>query len=124
MNMLTEKLITGTGFVAEDISVVPHKVNLFGFIVSETVITAWVVMLIIILFAVVVRVFLLKKFETIPKGLQNILEIIVEFFERFSNSIIGKHGRCVCSIYIYCSYYDILHRSGRTFWIQGACDRP
>ena len=92
MNMLTEKLITGTGFVAEDISVVPHKVNLFGFIVSETVITAWVVMLIIILFAVVVRVFLLKKFETIPKGLQNILEIIVEFFERFSNSIIGKHG--------------------------------
>ena len=58
MNMLTEKLITGAGLVAEDISVVPHKVNLFGFLVSETVITAWVVMLIVILFAVVVRVIL------------------------------------------------------------------
>ena len=92
MNTLTEKLLFGIGLAPEDISVTPKKVNLFGLQISETIITAWIVMLIIIVFAIVVRVFLLKKFKTVPKGLQNILEMIIEFFDKFSKSILGKHG--------------------------------
>ena len=86
MNTLTENILTRVGLASEEISVTPHKVSLFGLEISETIVVTWVVMLIIILFALVVRLFLLKKFKTVPKGLQNILEMIVEFFEKFAKS--------------------------------------
>ena len=106
----------------EDISVTPKKVNLFGLQISETIITAWIVMLIIIVFAIVVRVFLLKKFKTVPKGLQNILEMIIEFFDKFSKSILGKHGAAFCGICFYCGHNDIWNGACRAFRVQGACN--
>ena len=80
------------GIANEEISVTPPKVSIFGIQVSESIVVAWVVMLIIILFALVVRLFILKKFQVVPRGIQNVLEIIVEFFEKFSGSVLGKHG--------------------------------
>lgn len=92
MNILTGNMLERVGLNSEELSVTPNKVNLFGLEINETIITAWIVMLIIIVFAIVVRVFLLKKFKTIPKGLQNILEMIIEFFDKFSKSVLGKYG--------------------------------
>jgi len=89
---LTENLLTRVGISSEEISVTPHKVSLFGLEISETIVVTWVVMLIIIVFALVMRLFILKKFNTVPKGLQNILEMIVEFFEKFAKSTLGKKG--------------------------------
>lgn len=92
MNTLTGNMLERVGLNSEELSVTPNKVNLFGLEINETVIIAWIVMLIIIVFAIVVRIFLLKKFQTVPRGIQNILEMIVEFFEKFSKSVLGKHG--------------------------------
>lgn len=89
---MTENLLTRVGISSEEISVTPHKVSLFGLEISETIVVTWVVMLIIIVFALVMRLFILKKFNTVPKGLQNILEMIVEFFEKFAKSTLGKKG--------------------------------
>ena len=89
---MTGNMLERIGLNSEELSVTPDKVKLFGIEISETMIAMWVVMLIIILFALVVRIFLLKNFKTVPKGLQNILEMIVEFFNKFSKSVLGKHG--------------------------------
>ncbi|MBT7123059.1 MAG: hypothetical protein HN948_08655, partial [Clostridia bacterium] len=70
---MTENLLTRVGLASEELTVTPHKINFFGLEISETIVAAWVVMLIIILFALVVRIFIVKRFKTVPKGLQNVL---------------------------------------------------
>lgn len=89
-NLMTR--MVGYGIQGEEVSVTPSKISLFGLEISETIIITWVVMLIIILFAVIIRIFLLKKFQTVPKGIQNILEMFVESCEKFTNSTLGKRG--------------------------------
>ncbi|MBT3318929.1 MAG: F0F1 ATP synthase subunit A [Clostridia bacterium] len=89
---MTENLLTRVGLASEELTVTPHKINFFGLEISETIVAAWVVMLIIILFALVVRIFIVKRFKTVPKGLQNVLEMIVGFFEKFAKSTLGKSG--------------------------------
>ena len=89
---MTENLLTRVALSSEEIPVTPLKVSFFGLEISETIVVTWIVMLIIIMFALVVRLFILKKFKTVPKGLQNILEMIVEFFEKFTKSSLGKKG--------------------------------
>lgn len=89
---MTEIIAAGIGLNSEEISVTPAKVSLFGLQISETIIVAWVVMLIIILFALVIRIFILRKFKVVPKGLQNVLEMIVEFFAKFAKSTLGNRG--------------------------------
>jgi F-type H+-transporting ATPase subunit a len=72
------------------VNVAPNKISIFGIQISETIIYSWAVMLVLILAALVIRVFVLKKFTTVPRGIQNILEMFVEFSEKFTMSNIGK----------------------------------
>ena len=75
-----------------EFSVTPERVSIFGIQISETIVITWVVMLIIIILALVVRIFILGKFKTVPKGIQNVLEMFIEFTEKFSKSTLGKRG--------------------------------
>ena len=83
----------GLGLIeSQEFSVTPEKISIFGLKISETMIITWVVMLIIILAAVIIRIFVLKNFKTVPKGIQNILEMFVNFCEKFTNSTLEKRG--------------------------------
>jgi F-type H+-transporting ATPase subunit a len=53
------------------------------------VVLSWVAMLIILTVAIIVRV----SFKLIPSGLQNVVEIISEFFLNLSETTIGHMGR-------------------------------
>lgn len=55
---------------------------------TETIIDTWIIMAILIIFAVIVRV-KLNKFQDVPSGFQNFVETIVEFMESF---VIGSMG--------------------------------
>jgi len=48
--------------------------------ITESIIVAWGIMALLIIFAIVVRI-KLTKFKEVPTGFQNIIEIIVEAFE-------------------------------------------
>lgn len=93
---MVERMITvlgqTPGLEMEEISITPPEVSIFGLQISETMLITWMVMLILVVFAVVVRLFIIPRFKTIPKGIQNILEMFVEFCEKFSNSQLGKRG--------------------------------
>ncbi|MDD5016650.1 MAG: F0F1 ATP synthase subunit A [Eubacteriales bacterium] len=80
------------GLEAESFSITPDPVTVFGLEISPTILITWAIMLVIILAAVMIRLFALRKFETVPKGIQNVLEIFVEYCEKFTSSTLGKHG--------------------------------
>lgn len=62
-------------------------VNLFdsGLILSQTVITTWFIMLVLILFAVYAR----RRMDSVPKGIQNFMEMLVEAIYNLTKQTMG-----------------------------------
>lgn len=74
----------------------PDRVTLFGdFSVPVTMITLWIVSVILIVAALIIRFVLLKKFKQKPKGLQNILELGIEASCRLSKSNLHEKGKSI-----------------------------
>jgi len=65
-------------------------VNLFGsgLILSQTVITTWFIMLVLILFAVFAR----RRMDRIPKGVQNFMEMLVEAIYNLTKQTMGNEN--------------------------------
>lgn len=63
-----------------------HKVNFFGMQVNPGLISAFTVSGIIIVFAVIVRIFVIPKFKIIPGKFQMFLEEIVNLFDKLAKS--------------------------------------
>jgi len=57
-------------------------INGFDMWITETIVNTWVVMAVLILIAIIFR-FKLNTFKEIPKGLQNIIEFLIESFDSF-----------------------------------------
>ncbi|MCL2372213.1 MAG: F0F1 ATP synthase subunit A [Defluviitaleaceae bacterium] len=57
--------------------------------ITETMVITWVVMAILISFAIVVRI-KLKNFQQQPKGFQNFVELCIESFENLFSGAAGK----------------------------------
>ena len=55
---------------------------------TETILVSWVIMLVLIAFAVIVRL-KLKNFTERPQGFQNFVELIVEMLDKFVSSMAG-----------------------------------
>ncbi len=65
----------------------------FSFRLSETIITTWIIMAGLIIFALIVR-HKLNKFEDVPKtGFQNFIEMIVESMDNFVAGNMGEKYR-------------------------------
>ena len=74
-----------------DFNINNHAVLKLGSIevwITDTLICTWIIMAILIAFAIVVRV-KLPKFKEIPKGFQNIAEYLVEMFDNFLHGVDG-----------------------------------
>ena len=56
--------------------------------ITETIVNSWIIMGLLIAFAVVVRISL-RKFRDEPKGLQNVVEAMVEAFDSFLKGSAG-----------------------------------
>lgn len=57
---------------------------------TETIVNTWIIMGVLILFAIIARI-ALKNFDTIPKGFQNVVELIVETFVNFTRGSVGSN---------------------------------
>ena len=79
------------GFEAPNLS--PDRVSLGGdFSVPVTMITLWVVSAIVIVFAIVFKCVLVKRFQQKPKGFQNLVEMGLEAADKMSKGQLGKMG--------------------------------
>lgn len=56
--------------------------------ITETIFNTWIIMLLLIIFAVIARI-KLRNFKEVPTGFQNIIETIVEIFDDFASSSLG-----------------------------------
>ncbi len=67
----------------------PFK-DVFGLSVSLSVVTGWVLVLILALLAVLFRTLAFPRFTDQPKGLQNVMETVVETLASYSKAQLGK----------------------------------
>ena len=61
--------------------------------ISSTVVITWVVMAILILIAVLLRIFVIPKMTDKPHGIQTVLELGVEYACKFTKSNVGGLGQ-------------------------------
>ena len=75
----------------------PNSIPFFGGMwITNTLFTAFLSSAILIAAAVLIRLFYLKKFKEQPRGLQNVLELMVDGMANFTNHRIGeKSGRAI-----------------------------
>ena len=66
-------------------------IHLFGYTIpiSDSVITMWIIMAVIIILSIVFT----RKLKTIPEGKQNVVEVIVEFVNKLTESSVGHHWK-------------------------------
>lgn len=76
--------------------VFPDKVTLFGsFQLSQTLLTAFIMTLILIAAALILRFGVLRNFKRVPKGVQNLLEMAVDSVNNYCRSILGEWGASI-----------------------------
>jgi len=57
--------------------------------ITQTLVSTWIIMGILIAFAVVARI-LMRKFSDIPSGFQNAVESVVEIIDKFVSNVAGE----------------------------------
>jgi F-type H+-transporting ATPase subunit a len=57
--------------------------------ITETIFNTWLIMLILIMFAVIARI-KFRNFKAVPTGFQNLIEAIVEIFDNFASNTLGE----------------------------------
>ncbi len=78
--------------------VAPAQITIFGGLqISETFFLAVCVTIGILIFSLIVRFVLLPRFKPVPTGFQNMMEMLVSMIDRFTNSILGEHGKKIAA---------------------------
>ena len=82
---------------AFEFSLWPARVDVLGFSLSVTVIYTWIAMALLIIAALIIRFTIVRRFEDIPKGAQNVIETIVESVRKYTDSQAHGTGEILCS---------------------------
>jgi len=79
-----------TGHVAHEISLAPEPVFKVGnFAITNSLVNSWAVVLLLIIFGVVIS----RKISKIPKGLQNLFEMVIEAGLGVMDSVTGSREK-------------------------------
>ncbi len=90
-------------------SITPEKVLLFGGAqVSVTVITAYCVTAAIIVLGLLFKFVFIKRWATVPKGLQNVLEMAVGGIKKFSVNVLGERAGSSIAPYMLTLYTFVI----------------
>ena len=73
-----------------EFSLWPQRIDVFGLSLSVTIIYTWAAMAVLILIALILRLTIVRRFENIPRGAQNVIELIVESVRKYTDS--QAHG--------------------------------
>jgi F-type H+-transporting ATPase subunit a len=71
-----------------EISIMPHRIALFGWQVGASVVMGWIVVALLIILCVIIRL-KVKHFKDRPTGFQNLVELVVEGVYKFSKGKVG-----------------------------------
>ncbi len=62
------------------------RVDIFGLSVSKSTVTTWYIIAVIFILSLIFRLFIFPKFKESPKGIQNVIEILVEAADNFTST--------------------------------------
>jgi F-type H+-transporting ATPase subunit a len=79
------------------INIMPHRVAFFGMEVGVSVIIGWLVTLLLLVVILCLRG-TIRRFQEKPKGLQNLLEMMVEGVYKFSRGRVGHNADFVAPV--------------------------
>jgi len=65
------------------------RLGSINILITDTIISMWIIMAALILLAIVVRI-KLRKFKDVPSGFQNVIEAIVELFDNYVRTTAGE----------------------------------
>ena len=77
-----------------------NKINLFGIAVNPSLVAGYVVTAVILLFALIVRIFVIPRFKNVPGKFQMILETWVGFFDNLAKTN-SPHSNGFLGAYIF-----------------------
>jgi len=77
--------------MAIEVSLYPEPFTLFGVNVGLSVVVAWCMLAIVLVLLVLARI-RINSFTDTPKGMQNVLELLVESITNFARSKVGSHA--------------------------------
>ena len=80
-----------------EFSLWPERVDFYGFSLSITVIYSWVVMAVLVIAALILRFFVVRRFQEVPVGAQNVVELVVETVRKYIDTQTHKTGELLCS---------------------------
>jgi len=80
-----------------EFSLWPERVDVFGVSLSVTIIYTWAAMALLIVAALLLRIFVVRRFKEIPRGAQNVLETIVEAVGKYTSAQAHGTGEMLCS---------------------------
>ena len=73
-----------------EFSLWPPRVDVLGISLSVTAIYTWAAMALLIIAALIIRLTIVRRFDDIPRGAQNAIELIVESVHKYTDS--QAHG--------------------------------
>lgn len=89
----------GLGSREFTVSISPTRMDILGYSVSSSVVVAWIVMAVLILFALAIRIFAIPRFQEKPHGLQLVLETAVEAMSNLTKEKIGRENDGLASYF-------------------------
>lgn len=81
----------------DHVSIWPDRMDVLGLSVSVTVVYSWVIMAVLIFAAAVIRLTVFSRPTDTPKGLQNVIETIVEAVSNYTKAQAHGTGELLCS---------------------------
>lgn len=76
-----------------EFSLFSDRITLFGMSFAKTTVVMWGIIAVTLVLALIFRIFIFPKFDkTEPKGLQNCIELSVEFMENFAKNSLGEYS--------------------------------
>jgi len=75
--------------------------------ITQTLINTWIIMGVLILFALIVRS-KLRKFEEVPGKFQNLVETIIEAFDKFVKDTVGDERLMFLGNWFFAAFFFIL----------------
>ena len=82
---------------ALEFSLMPERVQVFGFSISYTIIYTWIAMAVLITGAIIIRLTVFKRPKDTPDGAQNVIELIVETISNYTDAQAHGTGEFLCS---------------------------
>lgn len=85
--------------------------------ITQSILSMWIIIALLLGVAIVVKV-RIKKFKEVPTGFQNLIELIVETFENFTISTMGKQNRGFSAYFAGLFFFILLSNISGVFGLR------